>query len=73
VALIFKHTPKHFYSMITFSTRAKTINDPEESANIRGIDSSEDYKVVYTNDCDGAYHVEQDDETESDALINKTP
>ena len=53
------------------NTSHRLLNDSKEITDDNRADNSKDYKVIYTNDSDGAYHVEQDDETEEDAMLNK--
>ena len=43
-------------------------SNPISSENQAG--NNRDYTIVYTNDFDGAYHVEQDDEADDEPLRN---
>ena len=56
-----------FYTLgIATGETSETAENTEESG-------SKENKVVYTNDFDGAYHVEQDDESEDVVLIKNEP
>ncbi|MDB5205237.1 MAG: hypothetical protein JWR72_312 [Flavisolibacter sp.] len=57
--------------MNSYSRLGSDIDRFSETAEQRNVENNRDNKVAYTNDFDGAYHVEQDDETEDDNLINR--
>jgi hypothetical protein len=57
----------------SYNKSHKADNDAKEIAQLNTSDNNNEQKVVYTNDSDGAYHVEQDDETEEDSFVNTAP
>jgi hypothetical protein len=55
----------------SFSNPDREVENSKQTTGGDLSDNNRDNNIIYTNDSDGAYHVEQDDETEEESFVER--